>query len=89
MDVDTSNLVCDLNEYTGDKSTFFSKYYLRRPTSINIESANESEEINVQIVEPDISLSRLKVFPKIVFLGTNSSIASPYRNVASILVHTT
>lgn len=77
--------VCNIGEAMAD-DTLYSTYFLRGSTGgqdridcIDVSNLNKTT---------DISIDRLKTFPKIVFLGTVSSTSSRHRNSTSILVHT-
>lgn len=77
--------VCDIGEAVAD-DTVYSTYFLRESTQCH-HSKDCIDMTNLN-KKTDISIDRLKTFPRIVFLGTVSSKSSSYRNSTSILVHT-
>lgn len=89
--LDASSKICDLNNDPGDSegqsSQLFSTYYLRNPYSIICENGLTNE--NMLNIPSKQCVDRGKTYPKIVFFGTGSGMASPHRNNTSILVHTT
>lgn len=95
MPLDLSTEVFDLkmkpnHDVAHENDTkFYSKYYLTG--SSTTDSDIQTSEKNMKSIQfhQSLDIDRLKMFPKIVFLGTVSAIASSYRNNTSILVHTT
>lgn len=77
--------VCDIGEKVAD-DILYSTYFLRGSSQCH-HSKDCSDVTNLN-KKTNISIDRLKTFPRIVFLGTVSTSSSPYRNPTSILVHT-
>lgn len=74
-----------------DNITFLSPKICKCNGISNDNKEFNGEEINRCILEcncPQLEKTDDKKHPKIVFLGTGSSIPSKYRNVSSILIHT-
>lgn len=69
----------DLDELNVDTT-----FHINESGVMTSESRNVPELVDEQMP----CLNRLRSYPKIVFLGTSGSIATLYRNVTSILIHT-
>lgn len=90
-----SNKSCDLTQLEVNKnekrSEFCSKYYLTNGSFPNqfAEQHNDDKNSNWQPkFQQSVDIERLKTYPKIVFLGTVSALASLERNHTSILIDT-
>lgn len=90
MPLDGSKKVCDLfqiEEFSSTQSKFYSTYYLRGYNSA--KEFSQATESVPEMYDRKVNVDREKTFPKIVFLGTVSAMASLQRNNTSILVHNT
>lgn len=92
MQLNVSKASCDLtllqNEHTKNSSAY-SKYYLRGGNGIDSRKQDIDETMENVDFSQTFDFEHLKTFPKIVFLGTVSAIASSTRTNTSILVHAT
>lgn len=96
MPLDVSNKLLDLDRLKSDdvstlrdSTNFYSTYYFNGIDSKNtLDKMNDQQMKNPQF-DQSLDIERLKTFPKVVFLGTVSAIASLQRNNTSILVHAT
>lgn len=89
-----SNESCDLTQLNGkyeNCSEFYTKYYLANGDSPNKNTEKHNDDkllIRQPKFQQSVDIDRLKTYPKIVFLGTVSALASPERNHTSILIDT-
>lgn len=89
MTLDASKNRFDLRRFqnaTENDTNFYSTYYLKGWEALK---AKKYEELNRFDFQQSFDIDRMKLFPKVVFLGTVSVMASPTRNNTSILLHTT
>lgn len=95
MPILLSNKSCDLTQLNGKNENsleFYTKYYLANGASPNKSAEKHNNDKLLSIRQPkfqqSVDIDRLKIYPKIVFLGTVSAIASLERNHTSILIDT-
>lgn len=88
MDFQKSSNTCDSIQSVSSSSLLNSKYYLSK-SHPSVNSDINQSSISNAIEKQNIDLDRLKIYPKIILLGTGSGYTSPSRNATSILVHTT
>lgn len=96
MQLDVSKAACDLNLLQNDdtkNTSTFSKYYLNGGDLIESHGMVREQGSGENMVNANFNqtfdFDHLKTFPKIVFLGTVSAMATSTRANTSILVHTT
>lgn len=71
------------------KSEVYSRYYLRGLKNPKKSTQAPDVVFNKSDFQQSLDIEHQRAYPKIVFLGTVSTMATPYRNNSSILVHTT
>lgn len=92
MPLDASKRVCDLSRIQNDNkddSTFYSTYHLKGENFVKEDHNINHNDTSRFDFRQSLDIDHMKIFPKIIFLGTVSAKASSTRNNTSILLHTT
>lgn len=89
MPLFASHKVCNLEETKGNILGLYSEINLAKANPTGNSNRGRDENVGPAQFNQSVDINRLKTFPRIVFLGTVSAIASQDRNHTSILVHST